>query len=161
MKKPPSKDSVRLRMADLCSRSEQCSYDIGGKLHKSGLSSEDCTEILNFLKREKFIDDSRFAKAYANDKARFAGWGCHKIKLYLMAKHIKERDIAVALESINKKEYIEAFKRAAIAKARSLNLLEAADAQRFYRHLASRGYETELISKMLQALRERLKNMGK
>lgn len=149
-------ESVRLRMADLCSRSEQCSADIREKILKSGISRGDAEEILDFLKREKFIDDARFARAFARDKVRFSGWGKLKIRLHLRSKRISDSDIAAALEQIDSADYISALKRAGIAKVKTLNVFEAGDAQKLIRHLASRGFESGLIMKFLTAIRKKL-----
>lgn len=156
-KKPVSPEAMRLRLAGLCSRIEQCSHDLRRKILNAGLSATQAEEILLFLREGKFLDDTRFARAYASDKARFSGWGVLKIRGGLMAKQIPADIIEAALGSIDRREYIEAFKRAASAKARSLDLSLPEDAARLYRHLASRGYEPALISKAVSSLRSRLR----
>lgn len=148
-------------MADLCSRSEQCSADVLEKILKTGISRDDAGDILDFLKREKFIDDARFARAFARDKVRFSGWGKLKIRMHLRAKRISDIDIASALEEIDSADYIAALKRAGIAKAKTLNVFEAADAQKLIRHLASRGFESGLIMKFLSAVRKKLSDSEK
>ncbi|MDE7381602.1 MAG: hypothetical protein K2N03_05690, partial [Muribaculaceae bacterium] len=45
-------EGMKLRMADLCMRSEQCESDIRGKLIRSGLSSSSVEEIVAYLKKE-------------------------------------------------------------------------------------------------------------
>lgn len=62
-------------MQDLCSRSEQCSADLAKKMHGWGISSGNIEKILALLVRDRFVDDNRFAAAFACDKYRFAGWG--------------------------------------------------------------------------------------
>lgn len=160
-KRVQTPDSVRLRMADLCSRSEQCSADVLEKILKTGISRDDAGDILDFLKREKFIDDARFARAFSRDKVRFSGWGKLKIRMHLRAKRISDSDIATALEEIDSADYIAALKRAGIAKAKTLNVFEATDAQKLIRHLASRGFESGLIMKFLSAVRKKLSDSEK
>lgn len=153
-KRPVSEESMRLRMADLCARTEQCSADLREKMRRAGLASDAIERILSALKEQKFLDDSRFARAYARDKSRFAGWGVMKIRQGLAAKRIPAPDIAQGIAAIDRREYIDAFKRAALAKARSLDLTEPTDVQKLYRHLASRGYESTLITKIVGFLRK-------
>lgn len=155
MKKPITPEGAKLRMADLCSRSEQCASDVSGKLLRFGLSAAQTKEIIESLKRDKFIDESRFAGAYARDKVRFAGWGVNKIRMGLIAKRISQSDIQAALASIDRSEYIEGLKRVGLAKAKGLNLNKPGDAAKFMRHILSRGYEASLASKLLEALRKR------
>ena len=51
-------------MAAICSRSEQCSPDIRKKITALGLKENETEEIIEKLKKEKFIDDERYVKAY-------------------------------------------------------------------------------------------------
>lgn len=150
---------MRLRMADLCSRSEQCEYDIRQKVIKAGILNQDADEILNFLKREKFIDDARFATAYARDKVRFSGWGRHKIRLMLTAKRISADIISQALDSIDMKDYAASLKRVGIAKLKSLDLNKREDAAKLYKHLLSRGFESKYALKFLEAARKHLNQL--
>lgn len=63
-----------LKMMDLCARSEQSSGEIRQKLYRKGITGHEARKIIDRLIDDSFIDDSRFARAFANDKARFALW---------------------------------------------------------------------------------------
>lgn len=152
-KRVPGFDAMRLRLADLCARSEQSVGDIRGKISRAGLSKEEADRIIDFLKTNKFLDDSRFARAYARDKVKFAGWGRNKIRAGLYAKGVSADDIAEGLSAIEETDYIEAMRKAGIAKASRLDLHNRADIAKFVRHMQSRGYETGLIFQLLDALR--------
>lgn len=156
-KTPPSAEAVRLKMAALCARSEQCAFDIRQKILRSGLSSDQAEEILSFLKRERFVDDARFARAFAADKMRFARWGRLKIRQGLAAKRISASDIAEALDALDAGEYEKSLLEAAAAKARSLDLAKREDAIKLCRHLASRGFEHDKCLAALRTLRSRLR----
>lgn len=151
-KRIPTEDEMRLRLAGLCARTEQSPYDLRHKILKAGLSAEQSDSILNFLIENRYLDERRFAKAYSTDKVKFSGWGRLKIRSGLAAKHIAPEFIKDALEGIDKNEYIAAIKRAGIAKAKSLNLSLQEDRAKFVRHLSSRGFETALVYKLLEAI---------
>lgn len=161
-KSPISAEEALIRMADLCSRAEQCEEDIRMKLSRLGLPMSDIPTILTRLREQKFVDDARFAGSFARDKCRFSGWGKYKIRMALVAKRIPGADISAALESIDEADYREALRRTAEAKARSLELCgeEAkADRMKLYRHLLSRGFESELAVaevKRLTALQRKM-----
>lgn len=142
-------------MADLCSRSEQCENDVLQKILKAGIPYPAAKNILDFLISDKFIDNARFARAYARDKVRFSGWGRRKIKMMLAAKRISSEDITEAIEAIDLKEYAEALKRAGVAKARNLNLNLREDSAKFYRHLIGRGFESKYVVQLMEAIRKR------
>jgi regulatory protein len=61
---------VYSKMAQLCSRSEQCSADIRKKMIAYEIMDELVEEIITKLKKEKFLDDERYVKAYVSDKFR-------------------------------------------------------------------------------------------
>lgn len=134
-----------VKMAGLCAGAEQCSSDIYDKVIKKGLSQDVADRIVGYLVKNKYIDDSRYARAYAADKVRFSGWGKIKIRMMLRAKKMSDSIISQALEYVDAKDYEESLTKVLVAKARSLNLSDMKDRQKLYRHLASRGYETSLI----------------
>lgn len=151
-RKTPDPAEYRLKMAGLCARSEQCSFDIKTKLYKVGLSSQAIESIIDFLKEEAFLSDRRYAKSYANDKVRFAAWGRLKIRHTLVGKRIPSNYISDALSLIDEDDYEDALDRAARAKASSLDLSERDGAVKLYRHLLSRGFESDISSRKVKEL---------
>ena len=83
-------EQAMLRLTSLCSTSEHCQSDGREKLYKWGLSREDSEKIIDYLLDEKYIDEYRYANAYANDKLRFSHWGRAKIRSMLYMQHIPE-----------------------------------------------------------------------
>lgn len=155
--KPITAEAAKLRMASLCARSEQCEADIRQKLYRLGLSSSEVQKIVSSLIDERFIDNARFARSFARDKVRFASWGRNKIRLALAAKRMTSSDITQGLEAIEEKDYHEALHRVALAKARDLDLNGAEGREnriKLFRHLLSRGFESDLVSKTVNTLAE-------
>lgn len=155
-KKTVTPEAARLKMADLCARSEQCEWDIRQKLRKQGLNGGDIEKILDFLTENKFIDDYRFARSFTNDKVRFSAWGRNKIRQALALKRIPRSAITEALREIDEKDYLNALQRAGISKAKNLNLNDYDDKAKLYRYLISRGFESSLISKFIRFLISRM-----
>lgn len=152
-KKIPSPEKALLKMSDLCARSEQCESDIRQKLYRMGLASGQVQEVVTRLIEGKFIDNARYARSFARDKVRFSAWGRNKIRLGLMAKRISATDISAALEAIEEKDYLDALKRAARAKARGMELTGPDGREnrlKLFRHILSRGFESDLASKMVR-----------
>ena len=145
MKRKPTSDEMLLRMAGLCAGAEQCVSDIRSKILKQGFSVEDAERMITYLRQNRYLDDTRYARAYAVDKVRFSGWGRMKVRLGLRAKGMDEHVISKALEYIPEGDYTEAIKKVLSAKARTLDLADIKDRQKLYRHMASRGFESQLI----------------
>lgn len=155
MKKQLTVELAKLRMADLCARSEQCSFDITKKLKAKGLVYSDIMEVITFLTERDFINHKRYARSFARDKVRFSAWGRRKINVALRAKKIEEEFIYNALREIEEDDYKEALLRAASSKARQLDLSEYDGRLKLYRHLLSRGFESELSSAMVKKLSQK------
>lgn len=151
-KKPITKEAALLKMADLCARGEHCAFEIREKLRKMQLATSDANEIVEYLEENRYIDDSRFARAFARDKVKFSGWGKNKIRMALAMKRIPSAEISSALEEIDPEEYMAVAVNAAKSKARNLDLSDYNDKGKLYRHLASRGFEGSVISKAIQSI---------
>ncbi len=150
-------DQMLLRMAGLCAGAEQCAADIRSKILKKGFSAAEAEKMVAYLVANKYIDDSRYSRAYAVDKVRFAGWGRMKVRMALRGKGMSDSIISQALEYIPENEYSEALQKVMVAKAKSLVLTDVKDRQKLYRHLASRGFESQLI---INAMRTYMKSLS-
>jgi regulatory protein len=150
-------ESVLSRMAGVCARSEQCEFDIRKKLSRYvGITQEEKERIILYLKENSFLDDRRFACAFARDKSRFVGWGVRKIRPALLMKHIDFEFIEEALSGIDKEDMAMAVQKLVEVKSRRFNLNDYNDRMKVYRSLAARGFTTREIG---DALREVVKRM--
>lgn len=87
-------------MRGLCSRREYCSKDIFDKVCRA-LDREAAVQMLTELQADKYVDDLRYASAYAREKASIAGWGTVKIRYMLSSKGISADIVSAALEEID------------------------------------------------------------
>ena len=90
------------RMRNLCSRREYCKADI----MKKALAALDgdragAEKVVEVLVNEKYIDELRYASAFARDKASLSGWGETKIRYMLSSKGLSRGTIDLALEEID------------------------------------------------------------
>lgn len=95
-------EKVLDRMRNLCSRREYCKADI----MKKALTALDgdrtgAEKVIEVLVNEKYIDELRYASAFARDKASLAGWGETKIRFMLASKGVPRDVIDTALEEID------------------------------------------------------------
>lgn len=155
-RKPVTPEAARLKMAALCARSEYCEYEIREKLWEMGLSRQNADEIIDYLIENRFVDNRRFARGFANDKTRFAGWGRRKTRQALALKRISQTDITDALENIDVKEYEATLRRVAESKTRTLDLSSYDDRIKLYRYLLSRGFESDIVTHLISAMRKNI-----
>ena len=145
------KRQIADKMARLCSRSEQCSSDIRKKIKEAGADDEMADHIILFLQNGKFLDDVRYAKAYALDKFKFNKWGRIKIRYYLKMKNLPEAVIAEGISAIDEKHYIRLLQKIISDKAKTIkkdNIFEKTG--QIIRFAQSRGFEPELIHRYLK-----------
>ena len=92
-------------MRRLCSRREYCVSDIRAKLMKElDGDTQKVETALHKLKEEKYVDDLRYATAYARDKAAISGWGATKIRYMLSAKGVSKEVVSEALNEVDEKK---------------------------------------------------------
>jgi regulatory protein len=138
------------KMAQLCSRSEQCSADIRKKIVAYEIMDELVEEIISKLKVEKFLDDERYVKAYVSDKFRLNKWGKIKMRYYLKAKGLQESVIEKALLEIKEEQYKKVLISTLKEKAKTVKSGNKFDKMgQIIRFAQSRGFEPEIIHRYL------------
>lgn len=158
MKKPITKEKALERLAGLCSRSEQCEADLVRKLYNWGITQSEQKEILDHLKEHRYLDESRFARSFVNDKARFSHWGPYKIKMELIRKKVSSKLISEAIKDVDPEVWKEGLLKVAAAKARTLDLFgeEGYDnRQKLFRYIVSRGFPSSPASKAVNLMKKK------
>ena len=114
-------------------------------------------EILEHLISERYVDDLRYASAYARDKASISGWGATKIRYMLSAKGISPEVISQALEEIDVSKAQVRLDKLLENKFKSLK----DDPQcklKMLRFGLGRGYAYEDVASVVDALIRRIKD---
>lgn len=148
--KDPAKVLDRMRV--LCSRREYCRSDIMKKVVTALEGDRDQAQhLIDKLISEKYIDDRRYASAYARDKSSIAGWGAVKIRYMLLSKDISEDDIVSALADIDDGRASSKLYKLLETKARSLKD-DPQKSLKLKRFALSRGYSYDEVSKMVDTI---------
>ena len=142
------------RLETLCAKAERCSWELQRKLILWKIETEDAAEIMDSLHRRRFVDDARFARAFARDKSRFQGWGRRKIENELRLRHIPAPAIAEAISEVDQQDYTD--KAAAVLARKATGMerpLSYADRTKLMRFMLTRGYEATHAAEQLQKLK--------
>ena len=114
-------EKVLDRMRTLCSRREYCKSDIMKKALKAlEDDAEKAEKVIAVLIEEKYLDELRYASAFARDKSSLAGWGEAKIRYMLSAKGVPSEVIDKALEEIDESKAMTRLEKLMENKYRSL-----------------------------------------
>lgn len=150
IKKSPLKVTDRLR--GLCSRREYCRADIMKKaIDALGGNIVEASRIVDLLVEERYVDDFRYASAFARDKSAISGWGSHKIRHMLAAKGISKDVIDDALKEIDEGRASVRLEKLMENKVRSLKDDPHAKLK-LLRFALGRGYGYEEIKVILDRL---------
>ena len=128
------------RLQRQCARMEYCTFDIRRKALKAMEGDAEAAErIVASLVEDRFVDDRRYASAFAREKAALQGWGPVKIRFQLRGKGISDDVIAEALQEIDPEKAASKLEKLAADKYRLLK----GDPQcrlKLLKALLSRGY---------------------
>lgn len=140
------------RMRGLCSRREYCRQDIMKKILATlGGDADEAGRIMDRLVEEKYIDDLRYASAFARDKSSIAGWGATKIRYMLAAKGIDRETIAAALQEVDEGKASDRLEKLLSAKVRSLKD-DPQCRMKLLRFALGRGYQYDEAAEVIDRL---------
>lgn len=133
-----------------CAYQERAQQEVRDKLYHWGLHREDVEQAISDLITDGFLNEERFAMAYASGKFRMNGWGRHKIKQGLGQKAVSAPLIRAALGSLDEQEYREKLLHLLQAKARLEKEKHPYNRKnKLVRYALGKGYESELILELL------------
>lgn len=142
---------AKLKAESYCAYQERAQQEVRDKLYEWGLHQEDVENIISELISENFLNEERFAKAYALGKFRIKGWGKIKIKQHLKVKRVSEPLIRIALNEIDLDDYELKLEDLIIKKRGEVNSkISLAEKAKLVRYLQSRGFESDLIFSKLK-----------
>ena len=138
------------KAAAYCTLCERCISEVSTKLAAWGVPADEQQKIIERLQQEGFIDETRYCRAFVNDKVRFNRWGRIKIRAALSEKRLPRELVNEAIDNIDDEQYTTSLAEVIASKRKELKgKNDRATQQKIIRHAASRGYEPSLIFKAL------------
>lgn len=138
------------KAAALCVKQEMCVSQIRAKLDRWLVEPEAQERIIARLVAERYIDEARFAVAYARDKFRYNGWGPMRIDRQLRLLHIADAHRRAALEELPAQEQTDTLARLLEKKAPGVKGKTAYERRgKLIRFALGRGFEMDDILKHL------------
>lgn len=143
---------ILLRLQNECSKREYCSSDVFQKARKAIEGDErQAAEIVEALLKDKYVDDLRYASAFAREKAYLQGWGRVKISYMLKLKFIPKDIVYKALEEIDESTACDKMRSLLLAKHR---LLKDDPQSKFklLKYALSRGYDYDELRPVVEEI---------
>ncbi len=134
------------KAAQYCARYETCIFDLRQKLFKWKVPQEFHDQIIDYLLKNEFINEKRYAHSFVHDKFFLNGWGKRKIIYLLEQKHIPHQFISKALEQIDDQSYKDTLKKILLRKKTTIKSNDTLSLrQKLITFATGRGYEPEIV----------------
>ena len=138
-----------------CVKREHCRQDIYRKALKAAEGDIGTAQkMVEALVEDRFVDDRRYAAAFAREKSSLSGWGRVKISYTLRGKGISREDIDAALQEVDEGSASERLEK--LLRSKWAVLQEDPYGKfKLIKYALTRGYEyndelTELIERIIK-----------
>nr|WP_288981693.1 regulatory protein RecX [uncultured Allomuricauda sp.] len=139
-------DEATKKMESYCAYQERCHKEVLEKLKGMNMIPEAIDHILGHLIQENYLNEERFAKAFARGKFSIKKWGTNRIIRELKFRDISVYNIKSALAEIQNEDYLTTFDE--LAKKRLGQITEKNPFKRKKKladYLLYRGWESHLV----------------
>ncbi len=154
-RKKLTKEQALQKLKHFCGYQERCHAEVRGKLAALGFPKNESGELLAALIEEDYLNEERFAAAFARGKFYMKQWGRIRIRYELAQKGISEYCLGKAMLEIKEADYLDALTQQVHKKWESLitenNPLSRK--QKCFDFLKQKGYEIPLIQSALSGLK--------
>jgi len=141
------------KMKNWCAYQERSQFEVRNKLFEYGIFNEEAENIIIQLIQENFLNEERFAIAFARGKFRIKRWGKIKIKLELKQHKVSEYCINKALKQIDGNEYFATLEKIIEKKIKEIKEPNKIKKQyKIIKYAMSRGYEQDIIMDAIKNL---------
>lgn len=134
-----------------CAYQERCQQEVRDKLYEWGLYPDAVENIIAELISGNFLNEERFAIAFAGGKFRIKKWGRIKIKGELKKRKISDYCIRKGMAEISDRDYMKTLRKLAadkIASTKEKHYLKKK--YKVMQYLLSKGYENDLVREVVE-----------
>ncbi len=148
-----SQEEAFEKLTTFCAYQERCPWEIRRKLYEKGITDEKAEQLIEELIAEEFVNEERYARAFARGKFRLKKWGRNRIRMELKMREISEELIRKGLSEIDPEEYYDTLLSQTEKKWESTH--ESDSFKKKYKvtqYLMTRGFEMDLVKEAIESL---------
>lgn len=106
--------------------------------------------ILDYLHREKYVDDERFTRFFSRDKIRYNKWGRRKVEQALWMKRIPREISTPILDEMEEEMYVDVLRPLLQQKRKSVKAKSDYELRmKLIRFALQRGFTMDIIQQCL------------
>jgi len=145
------------KLRHFCGYQERNHEEVKQKLYSLGLYKDEIESAISVLIEENYLNEERYAIAFAGGKFRMKQWGKVKIEYELKSKKVGTYNIKLALKSIEENDYLKTLQELTQKKWESIAL---EDEKLFLKrlkittYLLQRGFEKHLVAEAIASIVE-------
>jgi regulatory protein len=152
-RKQLTKEQAIQKLKHYCAYQERSHQEVRDKLYQLGVWKKDHDEIIALLIEENYLNEERFANAFAGGKFRMKKWGRVKIRYELKQRGVSEYSIKKAMKQIDETEYHDTLEKLAREKYGVLKSEQwMVRKKKTMDHLILKGYEIDLVTAVVTAI---------
>ena len=149
-KKQLTKEQALQKLKHYCGYQERCHSEVKEKLFSFRIRKREQEEIVAQLIEENYLNEERFAIAFAGGKFRIKQWGKIKVRSELKKRRVSDYCINIALRQIGDKEYLQMIKKLAAKYSSSVKAEpEIVRKKKTIDYLMQKGFEGELVYRIM------------
>lgn len=151
-KKHLTKEQAIQKLRQYCAYQERSHSEVKQKLWDLGVWRSEHDEIISSLIEDDYLNEERFAKAFAGGKFRMKDWGRKKIYYGLKEKGVGEYIIKLAMKEIDEEAYQKTLQQLAEKKYNSLKGEQyLVRKKKTADYLLQKGYEPQLVTGLVNS----------
>lgn len=148
-----TKEQALQKLRQYCAYQERSHSEVQQKLYELGIHKMHHDEIISTLIEEDYLNEERFAKAFAGGKFRMKDWGRKKIYYALKEKKVSDYNIKQAMKEIDEEEYLKNLKELVEERYESLKAEQyLTRKKKTIDFMVQKGYEFDLVTKAINEL---------
>lgn len=145
------------KLRHFCGYQERSHDEVKQKLYSLGLYKDEIESAISVLIEGNYLNEERYAIAFAGGKFRMKQWGKVKIEYELKTKKVSAYNIKLALKSIEEIDYLNTLQALTQKKWASIALEEEklfVKKSKITTYLLQRGFEKQLVAEAIASIVE-------
>ncbi len=143
--RPDKMKEAKVKAGNYCAYQERTQQEVRDKLYSLGLYQDEVEEVLTELITENFVNEERYAKAFAGGKFRVNQWGRKKIEYALKQKKISAYCIDRGLKEISNDDYEAVINRLIEKRIHLEGEIDFIIKSKIARYIIGRGFESDIV----------------
>lgn len=141
-----------IKAASYCTYQERSPKEVRQRLREWELLEDEIEEIVQELIAQNYLNEARFARAFAGGKFRVKKWGRLKIRQEMKLRGLSNELVKIGLSEIDGDEYETVLRELIEKKHKTLRGEPIEIKQKLVRFALSRGFESDMVWDILNTI---------